>query len=334
VKEVAVRPSTRFTRAPALIGAVALLTATLAGCSLIPGYGDCKPVYTSGDSSSLVTAEGSFGVKPTVEFPTPLVVTKPEVSVIDEGDGRQIRAGDQVDYTFAELTGKDAQDLSGDAAASRIQAGLDDDALSEALVCTHVGDRIAVVATVEQSHGAGAGGASLADSDTIVLVVDISAAYIGKADGFNQLPKDGMPTVVTAVDGTPGITVPAQDPPKDTQIGLIKAGDGAKVKKDEQVVLHYSFWTWPTDVGGEPVPVSGGSTWENHTAQNLPLKSIADGGGVPQGLYDAILGQRVGSQVIVVIPPGKDSFSPDNLPGGVTTDSTVIFVVDILGIQK
>jgi hypothetical protein len=38
--------------------------------------------------------------------------------------------------------------------------------------------------------------------------------------------------------------------------------------------------------------------------------------------------------VIVVIPPGDDSFSPDNLPGGVTADSTVIFVVDILGIQK
>ena len=42
-----------------------------------------------------------------------------------------------------------------------------------------------------------------------MVVIDVTAAYLGKADGFNQLPKDGMPTVVTAVDGTPGITVPA-----------------------------------------------------------------------------------------------------------------------------
>jgi hypothetical protein len=335
VKEVPVRPSTRFNRAPALLGAAALLTASLAGCSAIPGFGGgCTPIYEPGDSSSLVTAEGSFGVKPTVDFPTPLVVTTPEVSVIDAGDGRQVLDGDQVDYTFAELTGKDAEDLSGESAASRIEAGLDTDAISKALVCAHVGDRIALTATVEQAHGAGAGGESLKDTDTVVVVIDISAAYIGKADGFNQLPKDGMPTVVTAVDGTPGITVPAEDPPTETQIGLIKAGDGATAKNDDVAIVHYSFWTWPTEKGGEPDAVSGGSTWDTKIAQNLPLVSIADGGGVPQGLYDAIAGHRVGSQVIVVIPPGDDNFSPENMPGGVTAESTVIFVVDILGIQK
>ncbi|HEX7834906.1 MAG TPA: FKBP-type peptidyl-prolyl cis-trans isomerase, partial [Pseudolysinimonas sp.] len=326
------RSSTRFKRVPALLGAVALLTASLAGCSLIPGFGGCQPVYTAGDSSTLVTAEGSFGVKPTVSFPTPLVVKTPEVSVIDAGDGRQIRDGDQVDYTFAELTGKDATDLSGDSAESRVEAGIADNAIAEALVCAHVGDRIALVATVKQTHGAGAGGETLDDTDTVVLVIDVSASYLGKADGFNQLPEDGMPTVVTAVDGTPGITVPAQDPPTDTRIGLIKAGDGAKVKAGEQVVLHYTIWIWPATVGDEPTPISGGSTWDSHVAQNLPLKSIADGGGVPQGLYDALLGQRIGSQVLVVIPPGDDSFAPTNLPPGVSSDSTVIFVVDILGI--
>jgi hypothetical protein len=334
VKEVPVRPSTRFNRVPALFGVAALLAASLAGCTALPGFGGCDPVYTSGDSSSLVTATGSFGGKPTIDFPTPLVVKTPEVSVIDAGDGRQISDGDQVDFSFTELTGKAAEEISGDAIESRLQAGLDDDAIAEALVCAHVGDRLALVSTVEKTHGAGSGGADLKDSDTVVLVIDVTAAFIGKADGFNQLPKDGMPTVVTAVDGTPGISILLQDPPEDTQIGLIKAGDGAKAKKDDAVVVHYSFWTWPTTEGGEPVAVSGGSTWEKHIAQNLPLTSIADGGGVPQGLYDAILGQRVGSQVLVVIPPGDDNFSADNMPGGVTADSTVIFVVDILGIQK
>jgi peptidylprolyl isomerase len=240
----------------------------------VPGFGGCDPAYEAGDSSSVVTAEGSFGVKPKVDFPTPLVVKTPEVSLIDAGDGPQVRDGDQVDYSFAEFSGAGAEDLSGDNADSRIEAGLDDDALSKALVCTHVGDRIALVATVAQAHGEGAGGTQLADTDTVVVVIDVTASYIGKADGFNQLPKDGMPTVVTAVDGTPGIAVPAQDPPSETQIGLIKAGDGVKTEKDDQVVLHYSFWTWPATEGDPPTAVSGGSTWESHIAQNLPLTSI------------------------------------------------------------
>ncbi|MES1169861.1 MAG: hypothetical protein ABUL47_04145, partial [Leifsonia sp.] len=65
------RSSTRFKRVPALLGAVGLLTASLAGCSLIPGFGGCQPSFTSGDASSVVTASGTLGNAPTVDFPTP-----------------------------------------------------------------------------------------------------------------------------------------------------------------------------------------------------------------------------------------------------------------------
>jgi peptidylprolyl isomerase len=163
--------------------------------------------------------------------------------------------------------------------------------------------------------------------------MDVTAAYLGKADGFNQLPQDGMPTVVTAVDGTPGVSVLLQDPPTHTRHSLIKAGDGAKLKKGDTVVTHFSFWTWPAEAGGSPAPVSGGSSWESHQAQNLPMDRLSDTGGLPNGIYDALIGQRVGSQVLVVLTPGDDGFpAGQGLTGN--DDDIYIMVFDILGTQK
>lgn len=318
------RHASLFKRVPAMIGAAGLVAAALAGCSLLPGYGGCDAPYTSGDASSLVTADGSFGVKPTVDFPTPLVVSTPEVSVLEPGDGALVRDGDQVDYSFARFYGKDGQDLSGDTATARVAAGLDDDAVSSALVCAHVGDRLALTATIAQAYGEGSGG-DIGDDETVVVVIDVTAAYLGKADGFNQLPKDGMPTVVTAVDGTPGVTVPAQDPPAETTVSVIKGGDGRTLKADDTLVAHFSFWTWPTTEGDEPTAIE--SSWTSHTAANLPLTDS-----LPSGLRDALVGQRIGSQVLVVLTPGEGSFPAGQGPAA--DDSTYIFVFDLLGTQK
>jgi peptidylprolyl isomerase len=268
-----------------------------------------------------------------MDFPTPLLAGKtPEVSTIDVGDGRQIEHGDQVDYEFVVEYGDGAQDAGGN--TGRVAAGVKGNSLSQALQCAHVGDRLALVTTAEDiGDGFGPGALDEVDpAETLVIVIDVTGAFLGKADGFNQLPLDGMPTVVTEVDGKPGITVPAEDPPKVLRHSAIKAGDGPKLKDGDQAVLHFGLWTWPTIAGDEPASV--GSTWNAHRAQTLTLSSFDDGGGMPQGLVDALLGQRVGSQILVVIPPGDDGFPADQLPNGLSEDSTSIFVVDILGIQK
>jgi len=311
-------------RLPAVIGAAALLTASLVGCSAIPGYAGCDPAYDAGEASKIVTATGS-----NVDFPTPLVVTKPQVSTVTAGDGALVTDGDQVDYTVATYYGPDGQALSADDATGRIAAGVADNSISEALLCAHVGDRLALVTSTADAFGAGAGESSnLADADTLVMVIDVDASFLGKADGINQLPQDGMPTVVTAVDGTPGISVLAVDPPRTTRIGLIKGGDGRTVKIDDKVVLQYSLWTFPGTKGDEPVPVS--NTWTSHQAADFTLTAAENG--LPQGVIDALVGQKVGSQVLLVLPPGDDSFTEATAPSGV--DSTYIFVFDILGIQK
>jgi len=50
------------------------------------------------------------------------------------------------------------------------------------------------------------------------------------------------------------------------------------------------------------------------------------------GFAEAITGQTVGSQVLVVIPP--DQAYGDQAQGQIPADSTLVFVVDILGIDQ
>ena len=336
------RSTAAIRRVPALLGAAALLTATLAGCTGAPGSGGCDPAYVSGDASSLVTSTGTFGSAPTVDFPTPLVASKkPEVSTLITGDGAPVGNDAQVDYSFSLYDGKSGDQLGkGGYSADQFarvatKFAKHDEGVSSigtALQCLTVGSRVAVVTTWADAKNAFSSDASEAvdDAATVVAVIDVSNAYLGKADGFNQLPVDGLPTVSTEVDGTPGVSILAQDAPKTSRSGVIKGGDGAKLKKDAKAVIHYSLWTWPTTRGDAAAQV--GTTWSARQAVTLQLTDIADGGGVPTALLKALIGQRVGSQVLVVMPPGDDSFPAGQGPAG--DDATYIFVVDILGIQK
>lgn len=322
-------------RITAVLGAAALLTASLAGCTVIPG-GGCEPAYDNGAASSLVTATGTVGSAPTVDFPTPLVATDPQATVLETGDGDQIEPGQQVDYDFTLLDGTTGATIgkSGYTAGQFARIFVNKTiSVGAGLECATVGSRVAVVSTWKDAKDAFTADVAGAPDDTatVVVVVDVLASYLGKADGRNLLPKDGQPTVATEVNGTPGIAVPAQDPPQATQNSVIKGGDGAVLAEGDQAVVHYTLWTWPTTTGDPATFV--GSSWDGtYAAVTLGLKSLADGGGVPKGLLDALVGQRVGSQVLSVIPPGDDNFPADSTP--VSADSTYIFVVDILGIQK
>lgn len=329
------RPTSRSRRLPALVGAVALVTVSLAGCTAVPGFGGCTPTLVSGDASSIVTAGSSVGSKPDVDFPTPLAAgDAAEATVLVAGDGEPIGAGAQADYDFAlydgatgELLGTSGYDGE---QFSRQATGLEGNAVSEALTCATVGSRVAVVGTWQQVSGAfdPAASGSMPEDATVVAVIDVRGAYLGKADGFNQLPLDGMPTVVTAVDGTPGVSVLLQEPPTETRHSTIKGGGGAVLREDDRAVVHYSLWSWPTD-GGDPELI--GSTWTRDQAVTLELTSIDAGGGVPDGLLDALVGAKVGSQVLAVLVPGDGSFPEGQGPS--TDDTTYIFVVDVLGIE-
>ncbi|MEO6115009.1 MAG: hypothetical protein ABIP33_01385, partial [Pseudolysinimonas sp.] len=210
-------------KTPALLSAVAVaavLAASLVGCSS-SGASGCAPTYASGSASKAVTATAS-----TASFPTPLVAKAAQVSVSKAGKGSPIQTGDQVDYTFTIYSGKTGEKIGAATAPQRTGAGTapKSTAIDKALVCAAEGERFSLVATVKQAFGKGAGGTQFSDGMTLVVVVDVKDRFLGKANGINQLPQDGMPNVITAVNGQPGIVIQELDKPKTLRVATIKAG--------------------------------------------------------------------------------------------------------------
>jgi peptidylprolyl isomerase len=93
-------------------------------------------------------------------------------------------------------------------------------------------------------------------------------------------------------------------------------GDGPAVESGQTITVQYSGWLWD----GTPFD----SSWERGTP-------AAFGIGVQQvitGWDEGLVGQKVGSQVLLVVPPDKayGDTPKETIPAG----STLVFVVDVL----
>jgi peptidylprolyl isomerase len=293
----------------AVIAAV-LVSGALAGCTGFSIDRGCEPAFLPGDASKAVTASGDVGDSPAVEFPTPLIAEETQRSVLVEGEGAPAAAGAIVraNYVYFDgSTGAAGTETTGLLTASDVAKSL-----GQALECVTVGSRVVVVGPATDLFP----DVPEETTDTIIAVLDITAIYLGKANGINQLPQDGMPTVVTAVDGTPGISstyVPATDEPR---IATIKAGGGATVAEGDTVVFHARSWDWSSG-STNTVTVGDINSWA--TGSPYPIVPSVETLG-DETLVDALIGAKVGSQVLVVIPDPE------------TPSSATVYVLDVLGI--
>ena len=323
----------------ALTAAAGLLV-TLAACSTSAPSGACEPGLRSGDASSIVTAEGAFGKAPDASFPTPLVSDGIQVSTIEKGEGATVYDGQYANFQATAYDGATGAPLvAGSYEASTPltnRAGESSSKLGLALACATVGSRLAVTMTAGDLYGF----YSISDATkgmkdpktSIVVVVDIESSILGKAYGLDQVPQQGMPSVVTAPDGVPGVTVPGEDPPTSLKIAVLKQGDGEVVEEGQVIYAHYLRLDW-----SDPKAVSSTkSTWLDYgNPERLTLSDLdpTTNIGLTTGALQAIVGQKVGSQILAVIPPAF-GFPDGTAPDGVVAGSTLVYVIDILGVAK
>ena len=316
----------------------ASFVAVTAGCSSIPQPSSCDPLSSAGDASNLISATGAIGEVPEVSFPKPVITTGLETTILTKGDGDVLYNGDIADIQATLYVGETGELLTSTdydpTNPVRLTVGDVASAMAESIQCQTVGTRAATVLTVEEMYGADTLDPSLelANDDTLVLVTDIGNHYLGRANGSLAAPASGVPAVVTATDGTPGITIPSSNPPTDLRIANIRNGDGATVKEGDQVVVHYTGVLWNSD--GVKSTIFD-SSWDRNQPSTFEAKEMDEGDastGLIPGLAQALIGNTVGSQVITVIPPEfgyPEGSAPTSIPAG----STLVFVLDILGIQ-
>jgi FKBP-type peptidyl-prolyl cis-trans isomerase len=305
----------------ALIATTGLVAVALTGCATAP-----VPEAAPGDSSDALTVTGTFGDEPKVSFPTPLEPTESQCTEIVEGSGPLLEEGQLALVGFSVFNG-----ATGDEIATQ---GFDDEGpvpiaandqpmvgFTKALTCAREGSRVAVVIPPKDGFGPnGNPSLQVEPTDSLVLVMDVERAFPKRADGTPRLTRDGFPAVVLAPDGRPGITVPKADAPEELQQETLLEGTGQVVEDGDTVVVNYTGVLWDEGTVFD-------SSWENGAPATFTVGTDAQ---VIPGFSEAIVGQKVGSQVAVIIPPAEGYGDQGNaqVPAG----STLFFVVDILGV--
>jgi peptidylprolyl isomerase len=312
-----VRTSTGFLLASGLLVSVALT-----GCT---STASCDPTWSAGGLAGTVEVTGGFGGEVAVTFPTPLVQRSASTAIADAGEGPVVRDGQFVNAVVTIIDATSGERIDG----GRLTQLVNDTEprLTTAVECAPVGSRVVAVGPASELIGTEyitTNNLGFAPTDTLVYVIDVVEAYLGRADGADRLPQNGLPTISLAPDGRPGFTFTNAAPPADLRVSVLKEGTGATVDEGDTVVMHYTGVSWETRTVFD-------TTWESGTPAALVA---ADGttteGGVVPGFAQALIGQKVGSQVLVSIP--ADLAYPEGSSTAVA-GQPLLFVFDILGIQ-
>ncbi len=331
-----------------VIFAAAALAFVLGGCasaapaptdtanpSALGSTGTCTET-ASGSASDAVTVAGDINAKPTATFTAPLSVTATQRTIVTPGSGEKINIGDSTTMNltaFNGTTGKEVYSSVDQGGAANVTV---DSAFIIGIVkgveCAPGGSRIVAVIPPADAWGDKIPtGFDLTATDSVVLVLDVGQAsppaatpapgsIPSRATGADQPLTAGFPTVVLAADGAPTMTIPSNDPPTALDIAVLKKGDGVVVPDAATVSVQYQGVIWGT-----------GKVFDQSWGKAPAQFSV---NGVIPGFKAAIVGQTVGSQVIVTIPPAEGYGAAGVPAAGIGATDTLVFVVDILAISQ
>ncbi|GAA1950215.1 FKBP-type peptidyl-prolyl cis-trans isomerase [Microbacterium deminutum] len=311
---------------PAALAVLTLAVVSLTGCSM-PGASGCtRPAVPDQDVMDLIKVSGSTDAAPQVDVRTPFHTTDVSFQDVETGDGTPITSDKQlVVVDISVVSGKTGEVVaktgySGDLTSVRPVSALSGlfPKMGDALHCATEGSRVVLAVPPGGVEAQTAASIGLAGDESAVAVIDLRKVYLPKADGSNVYNTgQGLPTVVRAPDGRPGIIVPDGAPPTKLAVQTLKKGDGEVVTGDVPVRVHYTGVLWDAKTVFD-------TTWDGEP-KSITLDSV-----VP-GLATALKGATVGSQIMVVVPPDKGY--GDQAQGSIPAGSTLVFVVDILGLD-
>jgi len=289
----------------AAFSALALSALALTGCSTAPGADAAGCVRD--DSAALrmaVNADGEIGAA-RVSLTTPVPTSHVIYDDLVVGDGPAVReAAQDVVGVVTLLSGTTGQVLQTGAVIWSPKT-LDEllGAGGSALECATEGSRVAFAIPAADLPEGLAEQAGLDAHGSLVGSIDIQTVLLPKAEGrdvFNDAR--GLPTVVRAPDGRPGIIIPDTAAPSKVVTQTLIAGQGAKVG-DGTAMFDYTAVSWADRT-------VTGSSWESGV--------VYDATTLPEQVMEQVAEATVGSQLLVVVPGDQGA--------------AVAYVVDVLGI--
>jgi peptidylprolyl isomerase len=134
--------------------------------------------------------------------------------------------------------------------------------------------------------------------------------------------------VTGAFNTKPTVTFPASQPPKQLTEQTIVSGSGTPVAAGDTVITNYVGEIWPTKTGSAP------KVFDSSFARGAPTGFVIGTGQVIPGFDKTLVGKRMGSRVLLSIPPAEGYGSSGNSQAGISGTDTLVFVVDLLADYK
>ena len=156
----------------------------------------------------------------------------------------------------------------------------------------------------------------------VLVVLLVAGATIGIVVGIDHgtpTARGPLPAVSKAFGHTPVITFPSNAPPKKLTVKVLHEGTGPVVARGDLVVANYVGQIWQ------------GAVFDTTFDARVPDAFQIGEKRVMAGWDKTLVGMRVGSRVLLVVPPA-DGYGKRGLPTeGITAKTTIIFVMDLLG---
>jgi peptidylprolyl isomerase len=325
-----------------------LLIAVPAGLVTLAGCGDDKADSSkASDSPSPSTPEGSVAPSPKiVDGPLPAITggakfdEKPTVAkgsgepskdlavkTVIAGNGTTVAENDFVQANYLGQIWATAKvfDNSYDRKTPlliQLSQGRIIDGWRYGLVGKKTGSRVQMAVPPTWGYGKeGNAQAGIKGTDTLVFVVDIQDTFNSKSSAKGaEVAQDNvdLPKVGTNTDGkAPSLEIPKTDPPKKLVANYVLEGDGDELAAESTVLVQYKGVQWSDGKEFD-------STYAKKQLVSFSLQQVV------KGWSQGLTGKKVGSRVLIVIPPDLGYGDTPPQGSGIAKGATLVFTVDIL----
>jgi peptidylprolyl isomerase len=161
----------------------------------------------------------------------------------------------------------------------------------------------------------------------IMLTACSSNSKSGSPSGSSSATGGKTAAVGVKVSGafgaTPTVTVPAKAPPATLTQQIISQGAGAAVAKGDTLVANYVGETWAPKNGKVDV-------FDSSFTRGTPAAFVIGVGKVIAGWDKTLVGKKLGTRVLLTVPPADGYGAGGQSSAGITGTDTLVFVVDLL----
>jgi len=277
------------------------------------------------DKFDAVTVTGAAGERPVITVNAPFGVKTSTVDVVNPGKGVKASKGSTITFDYVLVNGRTGEEIETSFGSEPVSLVLDpkqaEPTLVKSLIGTPTGSRVLVAVAPKDglAKAASSNDPTIQKDDTLLFLFDVRQS-LKRAEGAAVAPVAGLPTVKLAKNGAPTITMPKGDPPTNLVAQPLIKGTGPVVTAGQKINVQYTGALWRDGKVFD-------SSWKRGESITFPIGT----GGVIAGWDEGLVGQTVGSQVLLVVPPDK-GYGADGQPAaGIKGTDTMVFVVDILG---